>query len=207
MTPHSNHLFEAAWARAMASHRSATSAFSKSLRNYLSSISTMASHYNLDPTHTKHEIISRYLRSITINSPFSATPRDIFTIEMLYQISLACDYLPDPILYRDIFHHHLTPYLPTYLHPHHQIITTHILNALKNRKIKKKSPLQCFDFHTSRRSGATFPFDHNVALQNIKSHGLSLAIWIYLQNASQASSIIPQHLRQACPFSPLVGVW
>ena len=75
----------------------------KVIKNYLSSISTMTSHFNLDSSPTKHETTSRYLRIITINSPFSPTPRGIFTIQMLYQISLTCDFLPDPILYRAIF--------------------------------------------------------------------------------------------------------
>ena len=75
----------------------------KVIKNYLASISTMAFHYNLDPTPIKHQSVTKYLRSITINSPFSPTPRGVFAIQMLYQISLACDLLPDPILYRGTF--------------------------------------------------------------------------------------------------------
>ena len=73
----------------------------KVIRNYLSSISALALHFNLDPRPTKHEMV--HIRSISINSIFSPTPRGIFSIEMLYHISLACDILPDPILYRSIF--------------------------------------------------------------------------------------------------------
>ena len=75
--------------------------------NYLSSIPALASYFNFDPRPTRHEMVLRFLRSISINSTFSPTPRGIFSIEMLYHISLACDKLPDPILYRSIF---LLPY-------------------------------------------------------------------------------------------------
>ena len=247
----------------------------KVIRNYLSSISALALHFNLDPRPTKYEMVLRFLRSISINSIFSPTPRGIFSIEMLYHISLACDILPDPILYRSIFllayfgflrmsniaphslaafdsskhflqqdlrffppgthliikwtktlqdnkSHHviqipsiqniflcpvralqallksrpLLPSFPLFAHfsyPHHRVIDTHIRNALKKVLAFKNFPLKGFGFNTFRRSGATFAFDYNVALQNIMAHGLwrSLAVWTYLQNASQAPSIIP----------------
>ena len=223
-------------------------------------------------------MVLRFLRSISINSTFSPTPRGIFSIEMLYHISLACDILPDPILYRSIFllayfgflrmsniaphslaafdsskhflrqdlifgppgahliikwtktlqdnkSHHviqipsieniflcpvralqallksrsLPPSFPLFAnltYPHHPIIDTHIRNALKKVLAFKNFPLKGFGFHTFRRTGATFSFDHNVALQNIMAHGLwrSSAVWTYLQNASQAPSIIPTSL-------------
>ena len=50
-----------------------------------------------------HEAIARFLRSISINFKFSPTPRGVFDVHTLYRISLACDSLADPILYRAIF--------------------------------------------------------------------------------------------------------
>ena len=262
-------------------HNNSTSP--KVIRNYLSSISALASHFNLDPRPTKHEMVLRCLRSISINSTFSPTPRDIFSIEMLYHISMACDILPDPILYRAIFllayfgflrmsniaphslaefdsskhflrqdiifgppgahliikwtktlqehkSHHViqipsidniflcpvralqallksrplppsSPLFANFSHPHSQVIDTHICNSLKKVLVFKNFPLKGFGFHTFRRSGATFAFDHNVALQNIMAHGLwrSSAVWIYLQNASQAPSIIPKTFASHIP--------
>ena len=75
----------------------------KVIKNYLSSISAVTSFYHLDTRPLSHPSISRFLRSISINSPFSPTPRGIFTIEMMYQISVACDILSDPLLFRAIF--------------------------------------------------------------------------------------------------------
>ena len=75
----------------------------KVIKNYLSSISATTSFYHLDPRPVSDPSISRFNRCITINSPFSPTPRGIFTIEMMYQISVACDILADPILFRAIF--------------------------------------------------------------------------------------------------------
>ena len=63
----------------------------------------MCSRFNIDSSPLNHFTVSRYLRSITINSTFSPTPRGIFVINTLYQISIACDLLPDPLLYRAIF--------------------------------------------------------------------------------------------------------
>ena len=85
------------------------------------------------------------------------------------------------------------PLFANFSYPHHQVIDTHIKNALEKVLAFKNFPLKGFGFHTFRHSGATFVFDHNVALQNIMAHGLwrSSAAWIYLQNASQAPSIIP----------------
>ena len=73
------------------------------LKSYISSIKSMCSRFNIDSSYLNHFTVTRYLRSITINSPFSPTPRGIFDVKTLYQISIACDLLPDPILYRAIF--------------------------------------------------------------------------------------------------------
>ena len=73
------------------------------LKSYISSIRSKSSRFSIDSSPLNHFTVSRYLRSITINSAFSPTSRGIFDIKTLYQISIACDLLPDPILYRAIF--------------------------------------------------------------------------------------------------------
>ena len=85
--------------------------------------------------------------------------------------------------------------------PYKQIIDTHIRDALKKVLTHRNISHTFHGFHTFRRSGATFAFDHNVALQNIMAHGLwrSSAIWTYLQNASQAASIIPHTFTSNVP--------
>ena len=77
--------------------------------------------------------------------------------------------------------------------PHHQIIDTHIRDALKQILTHLSIPLSGHGFHTFRRSGATFCFNNNVSLQNIMAHGLwrSSAIWTYLQHSTQAASTVP----------------
>ena len=80
--------------------------------------------------------------------------------------------------------------------PHNQIIDTHIRDALRQvlRRLSM-SPLG-HGFHAFRRSGATFCF-------NKTPHGLwrSSAVWSYLQNSSEATSVIP------LTFSAWVWVW
>ena len=59
-----------------------------------------------DPTSCRdahHQLVSAYLRSISINSTFTPTPRGTFRLETLIGISKACDRLQDPTLYRAIF--------------------------------------------------------------------------------------------------------
>ena len=73
------------------------------IKNYVSSLSTMAKNFGLDHEALFHQVVFRYLRSIQLNSPFRPTPRGLFGIPTLYHISLACDQLPDPHLYRAIF--------------------------------------------------------------------------------------------------------
>ena len=75
----------------------------KVIKNYLSSITSTASLYNLDPSPAFHPSILRFLRSISINSTFRPTPRGIFDLRTLYDISRACDSLRDPPLFRAIF--------------------------------------------------------------------------------------------------------
>ena len=42
-----------------------------------------------------HEAIASFLRSISIDSKFSPTPRGVFDVHTLYRISLTCDNLAD----------------------------------------------------------------------------------------------------------------
>ena len=65
----------------------------KVIKNYLSSITS----------NFYHHMIERYLRSISINFRFAPTPRGLFDIKTLYYISISCDILSDPILFRAIF--------------------------------------------------------------------------------------------------------
>ena len=77
------------------------------------------------------------------------------------------------------------------------VIDTHVRDSLKKILVLLGIPPSGHGFHTFRRSGATFAFDHNVPLQNIMAHGLwrSSAVWTYLQNSSHSSSIISATLR------------
>ena len=92
--------------------------------------------------------------------------------------------------------------------PHTQIIDTHVRDSLRRvLSILNISPVG-HGFHTFRRSGATFAFDNNIPIQNIMAHGLwrSSAVWTYLQNASQASSIIPSTFASLIPSSFYFGL-
>ena len=70
--------------------------------NYVSSLKTAAKKYKWDSEPLHHQLVSAYLRSISINS-FTPTPRGPFDLETLMSISKACDRLQDPLLYRAIF--------------------------------------------------------------------------------------------------------
>ena len=75
----------------------------KVIKNYLSSITSMAKYYHLPDSSLLDSSISRYIRSISINSQFLPTPRGIFNSRTLYLISISCDMLSDPLLFRAIF--------------------------------------------------------------------------------------------------------
>ena len=75
----------------------------KVIRNYFSSISSLSQFYDLNTHGLSHPVVLRFLRSLSINSTFRPTPRGIFDIRMMYEISKACDSLHDPVLYRAIF--------------------------------------------------------------------------------------------------------
>ena len=75
----------------------------KVIRNYMSSVIAMAKVYQLQHVDTLHVLIVRFSRSLSLNSPFAPTPRGVFDIPTLYKISLACDVLQDPVLFRALF--------------------------------------------------------------------------------------------------------
>ena len=257
----------------------------KVISAYLSSVRSMATLYNLPLHPFSHPAITRLLRSISLTSHFAPTPRGVFDIPTLYNISMSCDTRDDPHLYRAIFlvafygilrmsniaphssknfsqHHHflrqdvifgppgahlilkwtktmqdrkahhiiqlptisnkylcpvqaltallksrdLPPQAPLFASinpPHPPIIDTHIRDALRAILLLRNISPVSHGFHTFRRSGATFAFDHSVPLQNIMSHGLwkSSAVWTYLQNASVAPSLIPSTFSAFVPSS------
>ena len=89
----------------------------------------------------------------------------------------------------------LSPTAPLFANnfpPFSSVIDTHIRDSLKKILTLLGISPSGHGFHTFRRSGATFAFDHNVPLQNIMAYGLwrSSAVWTYLQNSSHSSSII-----------------
>ena len=87
--------------------------------------------------------------------------------------------------------------------PHKPVIDTHIRDALRHTLFHRNISTVFHSFHTFRRSGATFAFDHSVPLQNIMSHALwkSSAVWTYLQNASVAPSFVPSTFLAFIPAS------
>ena len=75
----------------------------KVIKNYLSSIATVARSYNMDYSAIHNPAVLRYIRGLSLTSPFRPTPRGIFDIPTLYAISKQCEILSDPILFRSIF--------------------------------------------------------------------------------------------------------
>ena len=75
----------------------------KVIKHYFSSLSTCASYYKLDTKCFSHPLLSRFIRSISINFHFSPSLKGIFDIRTIYLISLSCDILSDPLLFRAIF--------------------------------------------------------------------------------------------------------
>ena len=73
------------------------------IANYISSLKTAAKRYKWDSDPLYHQLVSAYLRSISINSTFSPTPKGIFALDTLISISKAGGRLQDPVLYRAIF--------------------------------------------------------------------------------------------------------
>ena len=101
----------------------------------------------------------------------------------------------------------LPPSFPLFVHnspTFHPVIDTSLRDGLRKVLTYLGIPLSGHGFHTFRRSGATLAYDNNVDLLHIMAHGLwhSSAVWTFLQNASQAlsivtltfASVIPSHL-------------
>ena len=76
---------------------------SRVISNYVSSLKTAAHRYKWDSEPLYHQLVSAYLRSITINSTFNPTRRGTFDLNTLTRISIACEVLQDLVLYRAIF--------------------------------------------------------------------------------------------------------
>ena len=97
----------------------------------------------------------------------------------------------------------LAPLFANNFYPYSQVIDTHIRDALRRILLHRNIPTKGHGFHTFRRSGATLAFDNNVKLQDIMAHGLwrSSSVWTYLENASQAPSIIPSTFSRIIPPS------
>ena len=98
----------------------------------------------------------------------------------------------------------LSPSAPLFANnfqPYAQVIDTYIRNSIKKILIHRNIPLSGHGFHTFRRSGATLAFVNNIQLQDIMAHGLwrSSSVWTYLQNVSQAPSIIPATFANIIP--------
>ena len=225
----------------------------KVVHNYFSSISSLSKFFNLDTKELSHPAVIRFLRGLSINSPFRPTPRGIFDIRTMYAISKAggllcifqvlqhCPTLCSSVLQGQAFSQTgphvpspwgpplqdcnsshivqllmvdnlflcpvralqtllqsrpLPPQAPLFAQsfpPYQQVIDTKVRDALKSILATLNILPSGHDFHTFRRSGATFAFDNNIPLQNIMAHGIwrSSAVWTYLQNTSQAPSIIP----------------
>ena len=75
----------------------------KVISTYISSIHSKAQLYGWDTSATSHSAVNRYICSIYVNSRFNPTPRGIFDIPILYNLSLSCDILSDPVLFRTVF--------------------------------------------------------------------------------------------------------
>ena len=98
----------------------------------------------------------------------------------------------------------LPPSFPLFVHnspPFHPVIDTILQDGLRKVLTYLGIPLTGHGFHTFRRSGAALAYDNNVDLQHIMAHGLwrSSAVWTYLQNASQAPSIVPLTFASVIP--------
>ena len=93
------------------------------------------------------------------------------------------------------------PLFATIHSPYPQVIDTVVRDALKTVLRHRGLPTVGYPFHTFRRSGATFAFDHNVNLQNIMSHVTwrSSAVWSYIQQSSLSSSIVPLTFTRSIP--------
>ena len=71
---------------------------------------------------------------------------------------------------------------------------TRVRRHLKSVLTLSGKPSNFVTFHSFRRSGATFAFNHNVSLQDIQRHGTwtSDCVWRYVTESSDAGSQVAQ---------------
>ena len=82
---------------------------------------------------------------------------------------------------------------PLFCFPNGQPLTQYnVRQALALITNNLSLPKGFITFHSFRRSGATFAFNHNVSLQNIQAHGgwKSSAIWHYLNHTHKAAGVV-----------------
>ena len=70
---------------------------------YVYSLRQAARKYLWSPDVFSHRLVLEYLRSVSINTRFTATVRGIFDITTLSLISHTCEILDDPALFRAAF--------------------------------------------------------------------------------------------------------
>ena len=75
----------------------------KVLLNYISSLKTAGKRFGWNLAPFAHQLITSYLRSISINSKFAPTPRGVFDLSTLSAISKTCDILQDLPFFRAAF--------------------------------------------------------------------------------------------------------
>ena len=73
------------------------------IKNYISSIRKQTKHYGWHTHPFAHHLVSDHIRSITINSSFTPSHKDVFDLPTLAKISQACNHLCDPPLFRAAF--------------------------------------------------------------------------------------------------------
>ena len=80
---------------------------------------------------------------------------------------------------------------PMFIHPStgKPLIQSKIRNALTTILKILNLPTSYITFHSFRKAGASFAFNHSVSLQNIQAHGAwkSQAVWTYLTQAHQGT--------------------
>ena len=75
----------------------------KVILNYMSSLKIAGKKFGWNLAPFDHHLVSSYIRSISIKSNFSHTPRDIFDLNTPAAISKACEILHDLPLFRAAF--------------------------------------------------------------------------------------------------------
>ena len=69
----------------------------------MSSLRSVAKTYHWDTAPLESPLVGVYLRSIKINFTYSPTVQGVFDINIMHSISVACDILSDPPLFRAAF--------------------------------------------------------------------------------------------------------